>query len=439
MNNPMNKPTTRRDFLKTSAIIGGAIAAPGIVPGKLFGAETNGETLKVGLIGCGGRGTGAASQALNADKNVVLWAMGDAFEDRLQGALKALKEDPNEEVVGKVKVTPDHCFVGLDACQKVLDSGVDVVILATPPGFRPAHLKAAIDAGKHVFCEKPVAVDGPGVRSVLASAAEAKRKKLSLVSGFCYRYSKGERELFKRLHDGAIGDITSIYSSYNTGTVWCHPRKPEWTDMQAQLRNWYYYTWLSGDHIVEQAVHNINKMAWAMKDVPPLKATAIGGRQVRNAPEFGQIYDHFGVVYDYPNDVKAFHFCRQMENTANDVGDWGAGTKGSYRVVAFQSEEIKVKGGVTWHNLFKNQKNMYQVEHDELFASIRKGEPMNDGEMMAHSTLAAIMGRMAAYTGQVVTWDQALNSQEVLAPGKIDWDAKLEEPPVAMPGRTKLT
>ncbi|EEF56986.1 Gfo/Idh/MocA family oxidoreductase [Pedosphaera parvula] len=436
MNTPMDKPTSRRDFLKTSAILGSALAAPAILPGKLFGAETNGETLKVGLIGCGGRGTGAATQALNADKNVVLWAMGDAFEDRLQGSLKALKDD--KDVGSKVKVDPEHCFVGFDAYQKVIDSGVDVVLLTTPPGFRPMHLKAAVAAGKHVFCEKPVAVDAPGVRSVLASAEEARKKKLSLLSGFCYRYSKGERELVKRIHDGEIGDVTSIYNSYNTSPVWCHPRQEGWTDMQAQMRNWYYYTWLSGDHIVEQAIHNINKMAWVMNDVAPVKAIAVGGRQVRTQPEFGHIYDHFAVVYDYPNGVKGIHMCRQWENCANEGLDWGTGTKGSYKIVPFQSQELKVTGGNTWKNLFKNQKNMYQVEHDEFFASIRSGNPMNDGKMMADSTLVAIMGRMAAYTGEVVTWDQALNSQEVLAPEKIDWDVKLTEPAVAIPGKTKV-
>jgi myo-inositol 2-dehydrogenase / D-chiro-inositol 1-dehydrogenase len=439
MNTPNNQTTSRRDFLKTSAIIGGALAAPAILPGKLF-ADNNGDTLKVGLIGCGGRGSGAATQALNADKNVALWAMGDAFEDRLQDSLKNLMADA--DVGSKVKVTPERCFVGLDAYQKVIDSGVDVVLLTTPPGFRPMHLKAAVAAGKHIFCEKPVAVDAPGVRSVLASAEEAKRKKLSLLSGFCYRYSKGEREMYKRIHDGEIGDVTSVYSSYITSPVWVKPRQAGWTDMQAQVRNWYYYAWLSGDHIVEQAVHNLNKMQWAMNDVTPLRAIGIGGRQVRTGPEFGHIYDHFGVVYDYPNGVKGIHFCRQWENCANEGLDWGTGTKGSFKVVPFQSQEIKVTGGNTWHNLFKNQKNMYQVEHDEFFASIRSGNPMNDGKMMAESTMLAIMGRMAAYTGEIVTWEHAMNSQEVLAPvnapARIESDVKLEEPPVAIPGKTKL-
>lgn len=429
----MEKSTSRRDFLKTSAIIGGALAAPSIITGNIYAAD-NSETLKVGLIGCGGRGSGAADQALNADKNVVLWAMGDAFEDRLKGSLDTLQKQHGD----KVKVSPERCFTGFDAYKKVLESGVDVVLLATPPGFRPLHLKAAVDAGKHIFCEKPVAVDAPGVRSVLASAEAAKAKKLSIVSGFCYRYSKGERELMKRIHDGEIGDVTSIYCSYNTSPLWSYPRQPGWTDMHAQLRNWYYYTWLSGDHIVEQAVHNINKMAWAMKDVAPLRALAIGGRQVRTQPEFGHIYDHFGVVYDYPGDVKAVHFCRQWQDCANEGLDWGTGTKGTYKILPFRSQELKVTGGLTWDNDAKKQKNMYQVEHDEFFASIRSGNPINDGKMMAESTLVAIMGRMAAYTGSVVTWEQAMNSQENLMPETINWDVKLAEPAVAIPGKVKL-
>lgn len=432
MTAPIDKPASRREFLKTSAMIGGALAAPAILSRNVFALDNN-ETLKIGLIGCGGRGTGAAGQALRADQNVALVAMADAFEDRLQSSLKNLQAD--KQIADKIKVAPDHCFTGFDAYQKLIDSGVDVVLLATPPGFRPLHLQAAIAAGKHVFTEKPMAVDAPGVRSVLATAEEAKKKNLSLVSGFCYRYSHGERELFKRVLDGAIGDLQVIYGTYNTGSLWVHPRQPGWTDMQAQMRNWYYYTWLSGDHIVEQAVHNVNKIAWAMNDAPPLKASAHGGRQVRTGPDFGHIYDHFAVVYEYPNGARANLFCRQMDNCSNDVSDHGYGTKGTYRIVPFQSLEIK--GEEKWKH-GRPEGDMYQIEHNEFFASIRSGKPINDGEMMARSTLMAIMGRMAAYTGQTVTWDEAFNSQESLMPPKVDWDVSLATPLVAMPGVTKL-
>ncbi|HWY77676.1 MAG TPA: Gfo/Idh/MocA family oxidoreductase [Verrucomicrobiae bacterium] len=432
MNTTKNELTSRRDFLKTSAVIGGALAAPAILPGRLWAAD-NSETLRVGLIGCGGRGTGAAGQALSADKNVSLVAMGDAFEDRLQGSLKTLKADPS--FGDKVKVTPEKCFVGLDAYQKVIGSGVDVVLLTTPPGFRPIHLKAAVEAGKHVFCEKPVAVDAPGVRSVLASAEEARKKKLALLSGFCWRYADGEREGYKRVHDGQIGDITALYSNYHTGTIWCHPRQKDWTDMEYQLRNWYYFTWLSGDHIVEQAVHSINKISWAMKDAPPVQAVGLGGRQVRTGEDFGHIYDHFTVIYEFADGVKGFHSSRQMEKCSSEVTDHVMGTKGRLDILTFTSQEIK--GEHPWRHGV-NKRLMYQTEHDEFFASIRSGQPLNDGLMMANTTLLAILGRMAAYTGQTITWEQAMNSEESLMPPNVSWDAALAVPPVAMPGMTKF-
>src|SRR5688572_14723345 len=291
--------TSRREFIKTSAAVGATLAASGLLSGKLGAAESS-QTLRIGLIGCGGRGTGAAANALRADPNVVLTALGDVFPEPLEKSLKTLRT--TEDVAAKVKVTQENCFVGFDAYQKVLASGVDVVLLATPPGFRPLHLQAAVAAGKHIFAEKPVAVDATGVRSVLASAAEAKKKNLSLVSGFCYRYNIGVRAFMDLVHNGAVGDIRAIHTCYNTAGVWSKPRQAGWTDMEWQMRNWYYFTWLSGDHIVEQAVHNVDKMSWMMKDAPPKSCMALGGRQVRTAPEFGHIYDHFAVVYDYDND-----------------------------------------------------------------------------------------------------------------------------------------
>jgi myo-inositol 2-dehydrogenase/D-chiro-inositol 1-dehydrogenase len=426
--------TTRREFLKTSALIGGALAAPAILPGNLF-AKANSDTLRIGLIGCGGRGTGAASQALNADKNVALVAMGDAFEDRLQSGLKNLRASHTE----KVTVTAEKCFVGLDAYQKVIDSGVDVVILATPPGFRPFHLKAAIGAGKHVFCEKPMATDATGVRSVLATAEEARRKNLSLVAGFCYRYNNGVRAIMQQIHDGAIGEVRALYTTYNTGSVWSpFPRQPGWTDMQYQVKNWYYYTWLSGDHIAEQAVHSIDKMSWAMKDAPPVRCVAHGGRQVRTAPEFGNIFDHFSVVYDYANGARGFHFSRQQPHCFSDNSDYIMGSDGVAHIVRAFTGPFIVKGKQNWRFKEEQASDMYQNEHDELFASIRNGKPINDGVWMAHSTLLALMGRMAAYTGQEVTWEQALNSKEDLFPSTMTWDTPVSVLPVAMPGETKL-
>lgn len=430
-----NSLTTRRNFLKTSAVAGAVLAAPAILPGRLFAAD-NSDTLRIGLIGCGGRGTGAAANALRADPNVSLVAMGDAFSDALEKSLKALQG--TADVAAKVKVTPEKCFVGLDAYQKVLASGVDVVLLTTPPGFRPLHLQAAVAAGKHIFCEKPMATDAPGVHSVMASAAEAKRKNLSLVAGFCYRYHPGVRAFMEQVHNGSIGEIRAIHTCYNTAGVWEKERKPEWTDMEWQVRNWYYYTWLSGDHIVEQAVHNLDKMSWMMNDVPPKQCMAIGGRQVRTDPKFGDIFDHFGVVYDYDNDVRAFHFCRQQNNTYTDVSDHVWGADGVGHIVRAFTGPFVIRGKTKWRFRDEHAGDMYQIEHNELFASIRSGKPINDGERMARSTMVAIMGRMAGYTGQMITWEDAMNSKENLFPANMTWNTPVTIPPVALPGITKL-
>lgn len=425
--------TSRREFLKTSAIVGGALMAPAILPGKSFAAG-NSDTIKVGLIGCGGRGTGAAGQALAADKNVVLTAMGDVFENQLKASLETLKG----EAPGKVRVEPDHCFIGLDAFQKVIDSGVDVVLLATPPGFRPQHLKAAVAAGKHIFCEKPVATDGPGIRSVLESVEEARRKKLSLVAGFCWRYHLPSQALFERIHQGDLGEVQVVYGTYYTGSVKPMPaeseRKQGITDLEWQLRNWYNFGWLSGDGLVEQAIHAVDWMCWAMKDVPPLKAVAVGGRQI---PALGgNIFDHFEVNYEYANGARGFIGCRQQGECYSDNTATIYGTKGHGRELGFAGAPF-IKAATDWR--YSGPKpNMYQVEHDHLFASIRKGEPINDGVRLAHSTLAGIMGRMAAYTGQNVTWEMAMNSQEHLVPANMTWGMPLTTAPRAMPGRTKF-
>ncbi len=433
MNTPSENLTTRREFLKTSALVGGALAAPAILPGKLWGGE-NHEPLRVGLIGCGGRGTGAAEQALKADPNVTLTAMADAFESQLQSSLKTLRD----RQPGKVKVTPDKSFVGLDAYQRLIDSGVDVVLLATPPGFRPVHLKAAIDANKHVFCEKPMATDASGVRSVFESAKAAREKNLSLVAGFCWRYDTPRREFYNRIHDGAIGEIRAVYATYYTGPVKPMPaasaRPAAMGDLEWQLRNWYNFVWLCGDGYVEQACHSVDKVAWAMKDQPPLKAVAVGGRQTPNNQ--GNIYDHMFVVYDFPEEVRAFVGQRQIAQTYSDNSDYLVGSAGFGRS-GWQPPIIK--GKETWRYRDTGPKTeMYQIEHNELFASIRSGKPINDGQWMAQSTLMGLMGRMAAYTGQEITWEQAMNSQEKLVPDELDWKMKLSIAPMAMPGVTKL-
>ncbi len=434
MNTPFNPLTTRRDFLKTSALVGGVLAAPAILPSSLLAAGKTG-TIKIGLVGCGGRGSGAASQALNADPDVELIAMGDAFEDQLQKSLQSLQKSHGE----KVKVTPERSFVGLDAYQKVIDSGVDVVLLATPPGFRPTHLKAAIDAGKHVFCEKPMATDAPGLRSVMESVKVARDKKVSLVAGFCWRRDTARREFYKRIHGGAIGDIRAIYATYYTGPVKPMPaasdRGADVGDLEWQLRNWYNFVWLSGDGYVEQCCHSVDKVAWGLKDQAPLKAVAVGGRQIPNNQ--GTIYDHMFMVYEFPDDVRAFVGQRQTSGCYSENSDYLMGSEGVAKIPGYQSPYIKGKTNWRYHET-EAKKDMYQVEHNELFASIRSGEPINDGEWMAQSTLMGIMGRMAAYSGQEITWEQAMNSTDKLVPDNLDWKMKLEIPSMATPGLTKV-
>lgn len=439
-NEPMNNSSetgspSRRQFLKNSSLaVAGGLVAPYLSLSQQSGFAANSDTLRVGLIGCGGRGSGAAGQALAADKNVVLTAMGDVFEDKLESSLRALKAQAGD----KVQVTKEKTFIGLDAYQKVIDSGVDLVVLATPPGFRPMHLKAAVAAGKHVFCEKPCATDGPGVRSVLASVEEAKKKNLALVAGFCWRYNLAERALFQRILDGQIGDVRVAYGTYYTGPVKPMPmastRPPGMSDLEWQLHNWYNFVWLCGDSIVEQAVHAVDWMCWAMKDVPPLKAIAVGGRQI--PAHGGNIYDHFEVNYEYPDGARGFLGCRQQSNCPGDNTGTFYGTKGTARELGFNGMPF-IKGEKDWR-YSGPRPDMYQVEHDELFASIRAGKPINNGVRLAHSTLTAIMGRMAAYTGQQVTWEQALNSEENLVPENLDWNMKIPVAPLAMPGQTKL-
>jgi predicted dehydrogenase len=434
MSNNKSLVRNRRSFLKNSgiALIGSTLAYHSGISAPL--GTTKKATLKVGLIGCGGRGTGAALQALQADSDAVLTAMGDVFEDRLNESYGELMK----EVKDKVKVDNQNKFIGFDAYLKVIQSGVDVVLLTTPPAFRPDHLIAAIDSGKHVFCEKPVAVDAPGVRKVLAAAKKAQEKKLSLVSGFCLRYDSANRAIFGKVLNGDIGDIKTVSTFRNGGELWYKPRQQNWSNMTNQMRNWYYYNWLSGDFIVEMTVHSLDMMSWAMGDKMPVRATGTGGRQVRVDDKYGNIYDHFAVEFEYAKGVKGFHFARQQDKTSSRNTVEIVGTGGTALINVGSNQEIT--GKAPWK--YTGPKNdMYQTEHDELFASIRNGKPMNDGEWMANSTMIAILGRMVAYTGQTITWEQALNSNEVLGPktGDYSWDLNWNGPPVAKPGITRFS
>jgi predicted dehydrogenase len=409
---------SRREFVKTTAAA--ALAAPFVHAG-------GSDLIRVGVVGCGGRGTGAASQALNADRGVVVTAMGDVFEDKLSGSLSRLSaQDPQ-----RVLVPAEAQFTGFDAYRGVIESDVDVVILATPPHFRPLHLRAAVDAGKHVFAEKPIAVDSAGVRTVLQAVEDARPKNLSIVSGFCWRYSYPERATFARIHAGAIGDVQSVHTAYHASPLRAFPRQDAWSDMEWQLRNWWHFRWLSGDHIVEQACHSIDKINWALDGRMPARASALGGRQMRSGPESGNVYDHFTVIYEYDDGARCFHTCRQMPSCAFDNTDYLMGTKGTCFVNGWGPTHV-IKGAEPW-SYEGEHPNMYQVEHDELFAAIRSAQPINDGVWMSHSSLMAIMGRMAAYSGQVVTWEQALNAAEDWTPPAYAF-GPLEMPPVAVPG-----
>lgn len=435
--------TNRRTFLKSTAAVASA-ASLAYVP-TFVHAQNNNQTLKVGLIGAGGRGTGAARQALMADRDVKLWAVGDAFRDRVNGCLQQLRQ--NQNLANKLDVPGERQFVGFDAYQQVLNSGVDVVLLCTPPHFRPMHLEAAIRARKHIFCEKPMAVDAPGVRRVAALHTAARDARLSVVAGFCWRYYEPMRETVRRIHDGAIGDITALHTNYLTGALWHRERGRDMSDMEWQMRNWPYFTWLSGDYNVEQHCHSLDKMMWVMRNTPPLRAYGVGGRQTRTDAMFGHIFDHMAVVYEFANNVRCFAFCRQQAGTHGETTDHIIGTRGRANLLGVNQQErnwapYSITGDNAWRLPAAQQRNatdMYQQEHNELFAAIRSGTPINDIEWMAKSTMLAILGRMVCYTGQMITWDQAMNSREDLTPPDgYRWDRAPAIPDVARPGVTRL-
>ena len=427
---------SRRQFLQASAAVGAGLV---LNESTARSAHVAGdETLKVGLVGCGGRGRGAAVQALTADPNAKLVALADAFPDYVEQSVNILKKT---DVADRVAVDSDHRFAGFDAYQKLIESDVDVVLLATPPHFRPLHLQACVDAGKHVFAEKPVAVDAPGIRAVLAACEEAKKKDLSIVSGLMFRYEIAKQETMKRIFDGAIGDIVAIQTTYNCGPPWFRnkERLAEWTEMEYQMRNWYPFTWLSGDHNVEQHVHSLDKASWALLDEPPQKVWGSGGRQVRSEIAIGNIYDHHCVTYEFANGVRVYSHCRRQAGCSNDVSDHILGTKGRCDVM-----KHRIEGETNWKYEGPNP-NMYVAEHEALFASIRSGQPINNGQYMAQSTMWAIAARMATYTGKTITWDQAMASKEDLSPERYAWDANPPilpdengDYPIAIPGVTKF-
>ena len=419
---------SRRNFIKTAtaAAVGSTVATQFSLPGAYAAGS---DEIRVGLIGCGGRGTGAARNVLGAAKGVRIVAMGDAFKDRAEQSLTGLKQRFSADV----DVTPDRLFVGLDAYKKVIASDVNYIILATPPAFRPVHLKAAIEAGKNVFTEKPLAVDPAGVRDVLALVDTVTSKKLGLGTGTQRHHQAGYLETMRKVHEGAVGEIVAGRCYWNQGSLWNKERGAGWSDLEYQMRNWLYYTWLSGDHIVEQHIHNIDVINWAMKG-HPVRATGMGGRQVRTGPEFGHIFDHFAVDFEYPNGVHVMSMCRQIQGCANNISEAVVGTKGA---VNFGNNNMfSITGASAWdRGKVASDVDPYQQEHTDLIAAIRKGDPYNELKVTAESTLTAIMGRQSAYTGKMVTWDEILNSQEPpLVPAKLEF-GPMPTPPVAMPGQ----
>lgn len=425
--------TSRRGFLRssTTGVIGGVLATRVGAPAAVSSARAN-DRLKIGLIGCGGRGTGAAAQALDADSNVELTAMGDLFENQLQRSLDILRKRSPE----KVKVTPDRCFLGFDAFQKVIDSDIDLVLLTTPPGFRAPQLAAAVGAGKHAFVEITAAIDAPGVRSVLESAQLAQQKSVGILSGFCWRYDYRHRAVVQQIRDGAIGDVRAIYATYYRGSLshkYHGERKPDMTDVEWQIRDWYDYLWLSGDvTILLSGGHSVDKMSWWLDDEMPIRAVATGGRVT---PTDGNTFDNGFVAYEYTSGIRGFLGCRSQPGCHNEIADYIIGANG---ICTIGRGRVAIIHGENEWRYDGEKNNMYQTEHDEFLASIRAGRPINDGTRMAHTTLMAIMGRMAAYTGQEITWEEALNSNECLTPERLDWNTKIELPPIATPGITKF-
>lgn len=430
----------RRDFLKTSALVAGGVMLNGVAFAG-GGHSSVDDTIKIALVGCGGRGAGAAAQALSTKQNIKLVAMADAFEDRLEETYKSLAE----KYSSKVDVPKERRFVGFDAYAKAI-ALADVVLLATPPGFRPDHFEEAINKGKHVFMEKPVAVDSPGIRKVLAMAEIAKQKKLNVVVGLQRRYQNNYRETVKRIEDGAVGEITGGQVYWNSGGVWVNRRKPGQTEMEYQMRNWYYFNWLCGDHIVEQHVHNIDIANWLKNDYP-VSIQGTGSRAWRTGKDYGEIYDNHAVELTYADGAVVYSQCRHFEGISNRVDETFQGTKG--RVFLSAGNQGKLwdhKGKQIYNYASKNNPNPYQTEHDELFDAIAKGEfKFWDAERGAKSCLTSIIGRYATYSGRTIKWEEALNANNSLMPDRLAWDAnpKLMPDanglyPIPTPGQTKV-
>jgi predicted dehydrogenase len=439
-----NTPTTsecgahgawsRRAFLGAAgtAAVGGVLgvtANPWLARAAHVSSE---ETLKVGLIGCGGRGTGAILDSLESSPLTRLHAIGDVFQERVNSCREQLRGQ-EKALANRCNVPDDRVFVGFDATEKVLASGVDMVILATPPGFRPRQMQKAIEAGKHVFMEKPVAVDPEGVRIVAAAAKLAEQKRLNIVTGTQRRHEQCYLEAIKRVRDGAIGKVMHASVYWNQGGLWMHKRRPEWSDLEWQLRNWLYFTWLSGDHIVEQHVHNIDVGQWFM-DALPERCIGQGGRQVRTSADYGHIFDHFAIEFEFEDGRSISSHCRQIDGCSNRVEEIIHGTEG---VARLSSGRAEILGKSPW-KFEGEQENPYVQEHRDLIAGITgSGAYVNEGERIAHNTMMAIMGRMSAYTGKTISWKDAMASKLDLFPKTLAF-GPMPTPEVPVPGQSPM-
>jgi predicted dehydrogenase len=430
---------SRREFLKNSAgIVAASTVAGGLLSSSVYAAGD--ETIKIALIGCGGRGGGACGQALSTPGPVKLIAVADAFEDNARNKLKDLKNQFGD----KVDVKEDHIFSGFDAYKQAIDCGIDLILIATPPGFRPIHFDYAVQQGKNVFMEKPIATDAAGVRKVIAAAEEAKKKNLKVAVGLQRHHQARYIETVKRIQDGALGDLILMRAYWNDAGVWVRPRQPQQTEMEYQMRNWYYFLWLCGDHINEQHIHNLDVINW-IKGGPPVEAHGMGGRQFRNGIDHGEIFDHFCVEYTYKDGTKLHSECRHIPNCWSSVSEHAHGIKGHSDVGGGSFKMTDGSSDWRYRPAKGKDADPYQQEHDDLFDNIRNNKEQNEAFYGASSTMTSLLGRMATYSGKPLTYEQALNSKIDLMPETFAWDALPRSLPdahgrykIPMPGITKV-
>lgn len=425
-NHPVSSNTSRRNFLKSSALATAGASLTGNLGLARSAHAAGSDTIKIALIGCGGRGSGAAVNALKTKANVKLVAMADAFPDSLERSLKAIQSRFKDQAE-RIDVPDERKFVGLNAYREAIGSDVDLVLLCTPPGFRPAQFEAAVNAGKHVFMEKPLATDAPGVRRIMAANEEAKRKKLVVAVGHHLRHETKHREIVGRIHDGAIGKLTFLRVYFNSSGVRIRHRRPDQTEMQYQVWNWYYFNWIGGDHIVEQHVHDIDIGNWIAKG-HPVEAQGMGGRQVRVGKDVGEIFDHHAVEFTFADGLKMFSQCRHIPGCWQSFSQHAHGTAGKADIQGHGSSTLFVAGAEPMR--WRRGPDGHQVEMDDLMAAILTGQPYNEADWAAESTMTAILGRMATYSGKVVAWDEAVHSQLDLMPKNLAWDVE----PLPKPG-----